>query len=79
MYECVNVFAEDFNDGQGPVVVVNCSKFNADSRTWDEVDNQDPIQVADLVKYHTKKKNIITKITIKKITEYFIFSRNKNL
>jgi hypothetical protein len=60
VFECVNVFAEDFNDGQGPVVIVYCSKFNADTRTWDEVDNQDPIQVADVVNNHTNKKNIIT-------------------
>ena len=61
MFKCINVAPEDFNDDQGLVVVVYRSKFNADKRTWDKVNNDDPIHVAVIEKYHTTTKNMATR------------------
>ena len=61
MFKCVNVAAEDFNDDQCLVVVVYRIEFNTETRIWDKVNNDDPIHVAVIEKYHTTTKNMATR------------------
>ena len=57
VFKVVHVKAEDFDDGNGVVVVVYRSKFNEKTKSWGKVDMNDPIMVADILKYHNSASN----------------------
>ena len=52
VFKCVRIVAEDFGDG-AEVVVYRC-KYNAQTGKWGATRKNDPIHVADVVKYYEK-------------------------
>ena len=63
VFKVAEVKAEDFDDGKGVVVVVYRSKLNERTGKWGEVDMDDPIMVADVVKYHNTPSNRVVMAT----------------
>ena len=53
VYKCDDVVAEDFGDGA--VGVVYRRKYDAVAKSWLEVDEETPVDVASVVKYHGDK------------------------
>ena len=65
VFRCERVVAEDFDDGNGTVVVVYRCKYDQKKCTWGMVNEDDPIQVADIVsmqKDASKNQSMIKKI-----------------
>jgi hypothetical protein len=63
VFRVTHIKAEDFNDGNGMVVVVYRSQFNEGTRRWEKTNMNDPIMVADIMKYHHSAKNKATMAT----------------
>jgi hypothetical protein len=63
VFKVEEVKAEDFHDGKGVVVVVYRSRLNERTSKWGEVDLDDPIMVADVVKYNNSPSNRVVLAT----------------
>ena len=53
VYKCTDVVPEDFGDGAA--VVVHRRKYDAVTKSWLAVDNENSVHVASVVQYHTDK------------------------
>ena len=63
VFKVADVKAEDFGDGNGVVVVVYRSQFNEKTKRWEKANMNDPIMVADVMKYHNSAKNKAVMVT----------------
>ena len=53
VYKCADVVPEDFGDGA--VVLVYRTKYDAVAKSWLEVDKENPVHVASVIQYHEEK------------------------